>query len=157
VKPWLKILLISLGIIIIIPIVASIILTQLYSNKLKQILVEELNEQLLTKVEINGEASIAFWESFPMVSLEIKNVVIYGFVFVLNGDDSDTDEDSDGEGTLTGNAELIGGMATSNDTKIAKDARLTYDQTVLTNLINQIGIQTQGRSRSKICNELSSI
>lgn len=77
-KPWLKILLISLGIIIIIPIVASIILTQLYSNKLKQILVEELNEQLLTKVEINGEASIAFWESFPMVSLEIKNVVIYG-------------------------------------------------------------------------------
>lgn len=65
------------------------------------------------------------------------NTIIYGFVFVLDGSDDDDGEDSDGEGTISKNAQIIGGMATSDNTKITKNAHLTYNATVLNNLQNQ--------------------
>lgn len=65
------------------------------------------------------------------------NATVYGFVLVIDGDDDEDEEDSDGEGTLSKNATIIGGFATTDNVKVAKNANLIYNQSVLNNLRNQ--------------------
>src|SRR5690606_38385387 len=75
---WLKILLITVFTILSPLFTAAIAFTQLYGGRLKEILVEQINRQLLTKVEITGSVEFVLWKNFPDVSVRINSLIVHG-------------------------------------------------------------------------------
>jgi hypothetical protein len=77
-KTWLKLTLITVFSIVLLLLTATIAISQLYGSRLKEILVKQLNNELLTKVEIHGAVDITFWKNFPETSLLAEKVILHG-------------------------------------------------------------------------------
>jgi uncharacterized protein involved in outer membrane biogenesis len=77
-QPWLRNTFIVTAIVLLLMLTVSIALSQLYGGKLKSILLNELNKNLQTKVEIKGDVTISVWRNFPDASLLAENIIIHG-------------------------------------------------------------------------------
>jgi hypothetical protein len=77
-KPWLKYSLIFVAFVVTIIAASAVIFTQLYGDKLKKLLIEQLNNELLVKIEIKGDVKFVFWKDFPKATLEINQLVAHG-------------------------------------------------------------------------------
>jgi hypothetical protein len=77
-KRWLKYFFISIGVVLFLFITAALVISQLYSDKIKDLLLTQLNNELQVKVEIKGAVKFVFWKNFPEATLEINHLVAHG-------------------------------------------------------------------------------
>lgn len=77
-KPWLKYSFIFIAVVVTTIATSAVIFTQLYGEKLKKLLIEQLNDELLLKIEIKGDVKFVFWKNFPEATLEINHLVAHG-------------------------------------------------------------------------------
>lgn len=77
-KPWLKFTLWGVFIALFFLLAAHLIFSKFYSQKVKEIVIRELNSRLLVKTEINGSVQIVFWEDFPSLQVAASNLTVWG-------------------------------------------------------------------------------
>lgn len=77
-KKWVKYISITIFSLAAVIVVAAFIFSQLYGNKIKELLLQQLNNELLVKVEIKGDVKFVFWKDFPNATLEINSLVAHG-------------------------------------------------------------------------------
>ncbi|PLX20232.1 MAG: hypothetical protein C0597_04425 [Marinilabiliales bacterium] len=87
-----KSILIGLFIGVIILLTTSVALSYFYEDQVSQYLIEELNEYLLSEVEVE-DIKFSLIKKFPKASLELKNVVAFskeGYLSKIQGYNTDT-------------------------------------------------------------------
>lgn len=75
---WLKYISITIFSLVAFIVVAALVFSQLYGSKIKDMLLQQLNNELLVKVEIKGEVKFVFWKDFPNATLEVNKLVAHG-------------------------------------------------------------------------------
>ncbi len=77
-KQWVKYILIAISSFAVVLVVTAFVFSYLYGNKIKDLLLQQLNNELLVKVEIKGDVKFVFWKDFPNATLEISRLVAHG-------------------------------------------------------------------------------
>lgn len=64
------------GGIIILLLIAGILVTTIFGNDIKQLVINEINKRLKTEVRVNGEIEFSIYRNFPFASVTFHNVEV---------------------------------------------------------------------------------
>ncbi len=70
-----SILIVLLSLVVLIPL-TSLLLANLYRDKIKEYVLAEVNKELLTPVSISDKVDLTLFQQFPYVSLELNDVFV---------------------------------------------------------------------------------
>jgi len=65
-----------IGAIFLFLIIAGLVITLAFGNRIKEIVVAEVNRQLATEVKVNGEIQFSVFSAFPYASVSFQDVMI---------------------------------------------------------------------------------